>query len=74
MLYALILYTSGGTYTLKSTPNDRFLRSFFMAGLFALKEFLPDICWEEVAEDVFSYYFHILLDYVDFKPLQMTDF
>ena len=28
MLCRLILYVSGGTYSLKSTPNDRFLRNF----------------------------------------------
>ena len=26
---ALILYASGGTYGLKSTPNNRFVRNFF---------------------------------------------
>ena len=30
MLYALILYMIGGTYSLKLTPKDRFFRSFFM--------------------------------------------
>ena len=29
MLCALILYASGGTYSLTSTPNDRFLRNFY---------------------------------------------
>ena len=38
MLRALILYMSGGTYSLKSTPNDRFfLSNFFMAGLFTFR-------------------------------------
>ena len=27
----LILYLSGGTYSLKSTPNDRFFEKLFMA-------------------------------------------
>ena len=31
------LYVSSGTYSLTSTPNDRFLRNFFMAGLFTLR-------------------------------------
>ena len=39
MLCALILYMSSGTYSLKSTPNDRFLKSFIMAGLFTLRVF-----------------------------------
>ena len=39
MLCALILYVSGGTYIWTLTPNDRFLRNFFMAGLFTLRVF-----------------------------------
>ena len=39
MLCALILYTSGRTYSLTSTPNYRFLRDFFMAILFTFKIF-----------------------------------
>ena len=31
MLCALILYISGGTYSLKSTPNERFFEKLFMA-------------------------------------------
>ena len=31
MLCALILYISGGTYSLKSTPNDRFFEKLFIA-------------------------------------------
>ena len=34
-----VVCVSGGTYSLTSTPNDRFLRNFFMAGLFALGVF-----------------------------------
>ena len=34
MLCVLILYVSGGTYSLTSTLNDRFLKNFLMAGLF----------------------------------------
>ena len=34
-----IIYLSGGTYSLKSTPTDRFFRNFFMAGLFTLRIF-----------------------------------
>ena len=37
MLCVLILYISGGTYSLKSTPNDRFLEKLFMAILFTLR-------------------------------------
>ena len=30
----LIIYISGGTYSLKSTPNDRFVETLFLALLF----------------------------------------
>ena len=40
----LILYMSGGTYSLKSTANDIFLYFF--------SEFLPEIWWEEIAEEI----------------------
>ena len=56
MLCALILQVSGEAYSLKSTPNDKFLRNFFMPGFYLLSEFLPEICWEEMAEEIF---FHI---------------
>ena len=48
MLCVLILYMSVETYTWKSIPNDRFLR----CQLNLLSEFLPEIFWEEVAEDL----------------------
>ena len=38
-----ILYMSGGTYSLTSTLNDRFLRNFFMAGLFTLGVFARNL-------------------------------
>ena len=37
MLCVLILYISGATYSLKSTPNDRFFEKLFMAILFTLR-------------------------------------
>ena len=43
---------NGGTYRLTSTPNDRFLRNFFIAGFILLSEFVTEICWEEVAEEI----------------------
>ena len=39
MLCVLILYISGGTYSLKSTPNDRVIEKLLMAILFTLKVF-----------------------------------
>ena len=52
LLDVLILYMSGGTYSLKSTPDDRFLRSFSLQ-FYLFAEFLAEICWEEVAEEIF---------------------
>ena len=51
-LCVLILYISGGTYCLKTTPNDRFFEKLFMAVFNLLSEFLPEICWEEIAEEI----------------------
>ena len=39
MLCVLLLYMSGGTYSLKSTPNDRLFRIFYMTILFTLTIF-----------------------------------
>ena len=38
-------------YSLTLTTNDRFLRNFFMAGLFTLR-----VCWEEIAKEIFFFY------------------
>ena len=52
----LILYISGGTYSLKSTPNDR--ETFH--GNFIYSQFLPEICWEEIAaEKLFVFCFDV---------------
>ena len=53
MLCVLILYISGGTYSLKSTPNDWFFLRNFSWQFYLLSEFLPEICWEEIAEEIF---------------------
>ena len=39
MLCVLILDINGGTYSLKSTPNDRFFETLFMAILFDSQSF-----------------------------------
>ena len=51
MLCVLILYISGGTYSLKSTPNDGFFRTFFVAILFILKVFARNL-EEDVALEI----------------------
>ena len=43
MLCALILYVSDQTYSLTSTPIDRLLRNFLMAGLFTLRVFARNL-------------------------------
>ena len=48
----LILYISGGTYSLKSIPNDRFFWRNFSWQFYLLSQFLPEICWEEIAEEI----------------------
>ena len=55
-LYVLILYVSGVINSLMSTPNARFLRNFFMAGLFLIFNILPEIWWEIIKEIFFSYF------------------
>ena len=53
MLCALILYVSGQTYSLTSTPNDRFLRNFFMAGLFHLRVFARNLLKASCRRNIF---------------------
>ena len=52
MFCVLILYISGGAYSLKSTPNDRFSEKLFMPIFYLLSEFLPDICCEKIVEEI----------------------
>ena len=54
MLFVLILYISVGTYSLKSSPNDRFFEKLFMAIFNLLSQFLPEICWEEIVGEMLS--------------------
>ena len=42
----LILYISGGTYSLRSTPNDRFFEKLFMAILGILRVFARNLLEE----------------------------
>ena len=43
ILCALILYVNGGTYSLTSTPNYRFLRNLFMASFFTHRVFARNL-------------------------------
>ena len=59
MLFVLILYISGGIYSLKSTPNDRFFEKLFH-GNFIYSEFLPEFCCEEITEGIlFAFCFDV---------------
>ena len=53
MLCVLILYINGGTYSFKSTPNNRLFWETFHGSFNLLTEFLPEICWEEITEEIF---------------------
>ena len=56
MLPALILYMSGGTYNLKATLNDRFLRNFFKTFfLFTHKAFVKNLLRGCSRSNVFSF-------------------
>ena len=87
MLYVLILYISGGTYSLKSTPNDRF-EKLFMAILFTLRVFARNLLRENRQRNTFRILFwcpawdsnpgfssnkptHYLLDHGDFIMLTL---
>ena len=56
MLCALILYVSGGAYSLTSTPKDSFLRNFFMAVLLALRVFARNLLRESRRRNIFLYF------------------
>ena len=48
----IIDLVSDTTYSLKSTPNDRFFWETFHGNFILLSEFLPEVCWEEIAEEI----------------------
>ena len=70
MLCALILYVSGGIYSLTSTPNAIFLRNFFIAGiLFTLRVFARNLLRDNRRRNIFgdcNNPTHYILDHVDF--------
>ena len=52
MLCVLNWYISGEIYILKSIPNDRFFLENFHSNYYSLSEFLQEICWEDIAEEI----------------------
>ena len=66
ILCALILYVNGETYCLTSTPNDRFLRNFFMAGLFTLRVFARNLLRGNRRRNIFHISF--LMSFLGIEP------
>ena len=60
MLWELILYISGGTYSLKSTPNDRFFEKVFMIILFTLRVFARNLLRGNCRKNTFCILFWCL--------------
>ena len=56
MLCVLILYISGGNYSLLSTPNDRFFEKLFIAILFTLRVFARNLPKKKSSKKYFSYF------------------
>ena len=56
MLCVLILYISGGTYSLKTTSNDRFFEKLFMAILFYSQSFCQKSAERKSLNKNFSYF------------------
>ena len=52
MLCVLILYISGGTYSFKVDNKTTDFSRNFSQKFYLLSEFLPEICWEEIAEEI----------------------
>ena len=66
MLCVLYLHVVGGSYSLKSTPNDGFFEKLFTVALFTFRV-LSDICLEEIAEVILFLNFVLMSD-LGFKP------
>ena len=65
MLYMLILYM---TYSLKPTSKDRFFWRNFSWQIYLPSEFLPEICWEEVAEEINTFLYFVLKSVLGLDP------
>ena len=66
MLSVLILYISGGTYSLNSTPNDKFFEKLFMAILFHAQSFCQKSIERKSPKKYFSYF--VLMSRLGLKP------
>ena len=52
MLCVLVLFMNGGPFSLTSTSNDRFFEKLIHDSFYLFSEFLPEICWEKIAEEI----------------------
>ena len=66
MLCALILYVSGVTYSLTSTPSDRFFKNFFTAILLTLRVFSRNQLSGNHQRNIFLY--SVLMSDVRYEP------
>ena len=58
---------SGGTYSLKSTPSDRFFERLFVAILFALRVFARNVLRGSHRGNIF-FIFSFLMNILGFEP------
>ena len=65
-MYVLILYLNGGTYSWKSTSNDKFSRNFSWKFCFYFQNFSQKSAGKEDAKEIFISYF-VLLDMYDWR-------
>ena len=63
----LIQYMSGAKYNLKSTPNVRFLRNFFLAILFILRVLSGNLQRSSCRSNIFSYFILFEMSDLGFK-------
>ena len=52
MLCVLFLYISGGTYSFKVDSEQQIFWETFHGNFILLSEFLPEIRWEEIADEI----------------------
>ena len=58
----LMLNIRGVTYHLKAIPNDWAFQRLSMAIWFIFRKFLPEICWEKVADEIFFHIFFLMCE------------
>ena len=69
MLCGLILYMSGATYSLTSTPNDRFLGDFFIVGLFSLGVLARNMLTGNRRRNIFFFSYFVFDADLEYDPM-----